>query len=62
MLESYKPYSICYRLHGHAEVNEDFETERDMENHCIIWLDYPDIDYVYYYYYDREYIPSWVDE
>lgn len=51
-------YGIVYRVNGHPETEETFETEHDMENYCNIWLDYPDIDYVYFFRYDVEYTPE----
>ena len=54
------PYTIIYKLKNHPMHEEDFSREIDMENHAIIWLDDPDeIEYVHYYYYSREYTPTW---
>lgn len=59
MLDSYKPYAIVYRVTGRPEVEEQFDSEKEMRHYCNIWLDYPDMDYVNYFAYDIEYTPDW---
>ena len=55
------PYTIIYKLKGYPEHEENFKDEHSMENHAIIWLDDPEtIEYVHYFYYDREYTPTWI--
>ena len=54
-----KPYCIVYRTALGVEHEEYFENERSMENHANIWLD-GDEDYVEYYYYNKEYTPTWM--
>lgn len=54
------PYTIIYKLKNHPEYEESFTRELDMESHAIIWLDDPEtIEYVHYFYYDKEYTPTW---
>lgn len=54
------PYTIIYKLKGFPEQEESFECEHSMENHAIIWLDDPEtIEYVHYFHYNYEYIPTW---
>ncbi len=59
MMNEYKPYAVVYHVTGHHEVEELFDSEKDMRDYCAIWLDYPDIDYVNYFAYDKEYTPDW---
>ena len=54
-----KAYCVVYRVYHLPEVEAAFQTERELENYCRIWLDYPDIDYVYFFHYDMEYTPEW---
>ena len=62
MIYPHNRYCIIYRVHGRAEVEHSFSTETSMENYCIIWLDYPDMDYVQFYRDDVEYTPDFWKE
>lgn len=62
MMNEYKPYAVVYRVNGRPEVEETFDTEKDMHDYYNIWIDYPDIDYLDFFEYDKQYTPSWVDE
>lgn len=62
MIYPHNRYCIVYRVHGCAEVERSFPTETSMENYCIIWLDYPDMDYVQFYCDDVEYTPDFWKE
>lgn len=55
-------YCVVYRVHGRAEVECSFPTEISMENYCIIWLDYPDMDYVAFFCNNVEYTPDFWKE
>lgn len=57
-----KPYCVVYRVNGFPETEESFLTEHDMEDYCNIWLDYPDLDYVEFYYYNDGYVPKFWEE
>lgn len=50
---------VCKRI-AHPVQEESFMTERQMESFVTIWLDDPDeIEYVNYFYCNKEYTPTW---
>lgn len=53
-------YMISYSINGHQH-EEEFETERDMEDYYIIWVCGEDFDYCMFFGADnREYTPDWM--
>ena len=62
MITPRNAYSVVYRVTGRPEVEADFPTEHAMEEYCIIYLDYPDLDYVNFFRYNVEYTPDFWKE
>lgn len=52
-------YAISYKIKNRPAHDEEFEYEREMRNHAFIWLDDEEIEYVHYYYGNKEYFPAW---
>lgn len=52
-------YEISYKIKNHPAHDEEFLHESDMLSHVIIWLDDEEVEYVHYYYCNREYTPAW---
>ena len=56
-------YSIAYQLFGDKYPTDiNFDTEKEMKEHYIIWVEGDDFHFCIFFKDNREYEPEWVNE